>query len=331
MSFDIAYHAINKGFLENELLPYFFGEKDNIDNILFRFAKIRQNRFIANYFSESILKKLNNNESEINLLTNNKVKFDPWLHIWGRPFLVVETEQDDIGKIINSYCNANNHKELLSIIVGQIKLLGDNLYDSRDFDACLESMPTLEKLVQHYKDNFIPVLKGLFAAAVNQKEYISDAGEKFDPKIILSNPFILIEFIHMGFPAWMDNGLVCPSQLIVNAGLELPHYIKNPVWLLGSKVIERLGLDEGDIMPENYSLGIIVDHENISDFIKFCHQHRDKFKATLSEQGLNEQEAELTLKKINEALYYCLKNQCIFVESTDIFSGFNGVIDLPQN
>jgi hypothetical protein len=186
-----------------------------------------------------------------------------------------------------------------------------------------ENEPEFKELISRYTED-ANILKKLCAAAMN-KTLFDFQNQQWDPLKILSNPYMLMEFLAMGYPAWMDRGPCHISMMVAETGITVPDYFMAPHALLG-KLNEFIHIETSPILHENYTLGIVVFPEHMSAFAHFFEQHRNIFESYLLKNGWSQQGADCTLLKINEAIIYCLMSQSIFVESTDIFSAPLGII-----
>ena len=329
MAYDVAYHVFDRKLLTHQIVPFLMGEIPSIQPIITRLSEVRINRFIANQYAGKIVATLTELAQDDSIDGRASLKklaedFDPFWYIWGRPFFVTETDDKKIVEIIDQYLQANPGS-VEAIIKNQMNnihpLLSKHIKVS---DEDLAECPSLDELKQTLT-NDANLIKKVVYAALHQQPFISDDGKEYDPKRQLNNPFILLELLALGLPAWMDRGLINPSELIINSGLEMPAFARSASCLL-HPLDEMLMLDDSQILfPCNYSLGMVVLPENVEEFRDYFQQNNSHFYSYLIGQQCEPYDANLILKKINEAIMYACQKKFLFVESTEIFSGIMGV------
>ena len=333
MGYDVAYHAINRNVILNELIPYCLGKISNIEDLVNSIARIKRSRHIANEYAKILLnhhkcpppRNLIGKIFSKNLLCKNKESFNSDLYIWGRPFLVLEEEQQNVFDVIDRYMLARSDKELAEVIQSQFAKNYAGLYKKIDHNSLFSAAPSAESVCDE-KEKLLNELKKLFQAAAGNFDYTDIEGNKCNPAEILENPFYIIEFLSSGYPAWMDRGQVTPSFLLGAIGLDVPEYVYSTAALLGNH-IDLLKGREGSVFPENFSLGIVVFYENLEEFMVLIDENKSSIISFLTDNEKYPKEcAELVFKKIEESIKYCIHSKSNFVESTDIFSGFLGVV-----
>lgn len=336
MGFDIGYHTIKKEYFFNDLIPYCLGEKENLDDLISDIARVRRNRFIANHFGEIVIQKSRAEPTGffkkcISKITSPKQKtFNPDLYAWGRPFLVLEDTSSKVTEVIKKYCSATKDQDVLSIVESQLKLIAPDFYElNLTAGMTYSDSASKEKELTESLKNHASEFKKIVQMSLNgEKDYIDLNNQRHNMKNALASiPFQFVELLSGGCPAWMDRGLINPTSLVSDLGLQTPNYIKPASTLLGD-LKKKLHLhNSARSISENYSLGAVVLPENIKEFVEFFNAHYAQFKYFLiKEHSYKREDADLVLQKINETLAYFLHMNMMFIESTDIFSPFEGQI-----
>lgn len=328
MGYDIAYHALDKKDLEEKMVPYIFGERVKINDLAEKIARVRRNRFIANQFASELYKMASEKPPFLHRIIsklNPWHKFDPEIHIWGRPFLVLETDRDKVTQVVKQYYDASTDEQVSYIIKTQVNLIKANLFDDIEKKVKIDDGLSSHGVLKKNYEKKMEQLKKVFDCFVNKTPYIDANNQEFDPLTVISNPYYLLDVVGMGYSAWMDRGLNCPSSLFQRIGVEIPDYVKNPQ-ILYQSIDNIYKLKKIGLMECNYSLGIVVLPENINEFLSFFEQHKGKIRSELLIEGFSKDNITVIFQKIEECLHYCSENKNIFVESTDIFSGMMGDI-----
>lgn len=333
MGINIGYHAIKPNIIYEELIPYFMGKTDNVDSLLRRLTRVWKNRIIANNFATLISSTIIESSEQLpfferwrrKLFPSSFPYFNPDLHIWGRPFFTLELDKDRMVEIITHYSTALTDQEVLHIIKSQANLLGKSLFDTilpKIKDSLDEVV--LEDLISDLS-SMVQRIKAMVEAAIYKNPYMGENGDKVDLCDELSNPFKLIDFLALGTPAWMDHRNVSPSLLILEAGLDFPSYFNYSRCLMG-EIGKKVKLRRSRIIEENYCLGVVVYPADMATFLQFIERHQRRFKDLLIKKDWASADIDLSLQKMQEAAYFCLKTQSLFVESADIFCPFSGHI-----
>jgi hypothetical protein len=326
MGFDIAYHALSKQDLEETIIPYLCGKVKSIDDFAEKIARVRRNRFITSQFASELYKIYEEKQTSFSPIIrslNSTLSFDPELHIWGRPFLVLENKSDKMINVIQEYCGAISDKQVIDIVRDQVNLIGSKFFKDLNQEVVIgNGLPSHDILKQTYIEE-LEQTRAIFQCYINQTSYKSGNGEEYNPQSLISNPYYLLDSISMSYPAWMDRGLVCPSSLFKKINVALPDYARNSQ-ILYESLDDTYKLEEIGIMEENYTLGIAIQPEDIQKFIHFYESYEKELKTILRQEEFSKKEIQRILQKTKECLYYCKITNNIFVESTDIFSGIYG-------
>lgn len=337
MGWDIAYHSISKDDL-NIVISYCMGEIDDISDLMQSYARRKRNRLIVNHIvleGIGLLEKSNKigflKKIQSKIFKKRFCKFDSWLHVWGRPFLVIENSYDEQFEVIQKFLNAKDDNEVLEILKKEIDSINPDLFKklinlSEQSDKSVASEDEiLESMFEELEFN-----KKIFESAIKKKSFEDINGNQHNPHELLTEGFQIISLLSHGNPAWMERGLESSIYtLISNCVEDYPSqnykYIQRPSSLL-SNHNKALKLSNAEFLPENYSLGIVVMPEDLNQLLNLVESHYDAMQDFLVNEGYLEEDAAKILCKIIETINYSIRSESIFVESTEIFSGPFGIV-----
>jgi len=347
MGYDIGYHAVDLDDI-HDAFDFIFGKTDRI-SYLERAVTASRSRYIANswglginrYSSQITAEAFKKAESVVKANTPGLVgrlfgkkapefrypqiekskylgSFDSNIHLWGRPFLIAQNDQ--LNQIIDNYLRANE-EEAATIARGQIPLFKSNLLDKIAPDS--EKIPDLETLRKNVEWK-MEILRECIRSYPN--EVIDKDGQTHSSTDLINSNlnFYVLENVSLASATWMDRGLVWPSHLLNEIGVE-PSYFRSfsESYPLEDALPKKAKIRNETKIEENWMVGAMVLAEDLDTFQSDINNPEIIEKAKAENWDAHCKEA---LSKINECISYARHKNLCFIESSDIYSGPMGVI-----
>jgi len=349
MGFDIGYHAVSREDIV-ATFDYIFGKKASLP-YLEKAVITARSRHIANawglgihQYKQDILYKamdLAKEEAQskkpnfLGRLMGKKApepefpkidyntyigEFDTDLHLWGRPFLI--TQSDRINKLIEQYLVANEHqsKELAQ---RQIDLLKPSLHLKIEPDK--QPLPDLDEFrnIASWKMDILKKCVEVYPEKVEGRD-----GERYNSADVLNSSmnFYVLENVSLAHPTWMDRGYVWPSYLLENIGIH-PDYFNSfsELYPLKSHLPSEVSIRNEKTITENYMVGAVVMPKDIGRFKSDLRNAQNTILKQATKEGWDFH-CRQALQKIEECLDYAQNHKLCFVESSDIYSGPMGIM-----
>lgn len=347
MGYDIGYHAVSEQDIRGAF-DFIFDKTKEIP-YLDRAITASRSRFVANswglgitHYSSRIMDEIYTKAEEIaksqapgfigRLMGKKAPKpnyptidmsehigdFDSHVHLWGRPFLIIQDNQ--LVEIIDRYLQAN-WEESAELARQQISLLNSKILGNVIPDN--KPIPDLETLKQQatWKMEILKECVQAFPNAVKDRE-----GQEHSSVDLLNSNlnFYVLENVSLASATWMDRGLVWPSHLLAEIGIH-PTYFKpfSEFYPLREALPEKAEIRQEKAISENWMVGAMIQRENLDQFKLDINKPEiiDKAKS----EGW-EPHCKAAIKKINECIDYAKHKNLCFVESSDVYSGPMGVI-----
>jgi len=324
MGFDVSWHPIDEGLIRTRLLPYLRGEGD-IGDLAATAANLAAVRSRAKAIAVAVCLPSTAPTGLFSLEKNHKdggVKpsalkplpgFTADVHLQGRPFLLLG---DDINVKYAEYLNSSPdgveaiaHRELGTMPVPEFTPAGS---------------PTAEELIADltFLRNAFPLLKGNKPVTLPDGEII-DAEDLY----LFNMPTAVVTFAAALLPGWMGRGPIWFTQYLDDAKLD-PGVVETAATLFESILDEvpdwRTAFEP--TITHNYMLGGYVNAANLPAFHQFWLEHETALIAPwIAEKDGARGRHGYTM--IREALALSEARGCGFLEATEIYSGFLGLLN----
>ena len=347
MGYDIGYHAVSLEHIQSTF-EYILGIRDDLPYLEKAMIAARS-RFVANawglgvsQYKQKLLhqameaaKKEVEAPSFLGRLMGKKTpepefpkinyedhigNFDSHLHLWGRPFLITQT--NEINKLIDQYLIANGNQSK-SLAQQQIDFLKPSLHQKIEPDK--QPQPDLEGFKHNasWKMDILRKCVEAYPAEVQDQD-----GQSHNSADLLNFnlTFYVLENVSLAYPTWMDRGQVWPSHLLESAGIR-SDYFKSfaQLYPLESHLPKGVTIRNEKTITENYMVGAVVLPEDIERFKMDIRDGRKTIIKQATDAGWDFQ-CNQVLQKIEECIDYAQKHTLCFIESTDIYSGPMGVM-----
>ncbi|MGE0322960.1 MAG: hypothetical protein AB7K71_01930 [Polyangiaceae bacterium] len=299
MGYDTSFHPVDQALIDEAILPYLLGERDEIDELLSQAVRIAQVRFRANAIGLGALK------------ADPPEAWKGMLHVWGRPFLVTQETTAGIARVIDAYLEATpEHAE--EIARSELDALQPG-FSARVVPSTSGNLPPPSELRAQITYR-CDVLRACVSGLREGKAEITVGDRDFEPASLVGRELmdVSLELAANLRPGWMSRGYTWPSHLIgdfrfaPNTSL-----VKRAV----SELPSALWCAESGII-ENYMVGGYVPADRVGALRKSVSEVED-------EDG----DLALDLKKLSEALADAELRGLPFAEATEIYSGMSGIMN----
>ena len=343
MGYDISYHPVDVDYLQATVFPYILGETTN-DDLFRKPAAIAQARFEANAWGLGLLDRYHaqqrrerewDEQGALKKLfqklagktpPEREFEFESDLYVWGRPFFLTAESPAAVADGISQYLGADvaaAGRLAKQAIEKKWPQLAGTIAPKHD-----QEPPTLDDFY-HEVSWKIVLMRDAVVALREGKQVETPNGESMDPAQCIEDflQHCVLEFAALSHPGWMARGYVWPSYLSDLGGLPTSVFASSATPFAG--FVEKLPaarLRTDDTITENYMLGGYVPASQLPQLQQLFADGRNSILSTAASEGW-EQECELTLKKLDETLFYCESRELGFIEATEIYSGPMGLMN----
>lgn len=327
MGFDCSYHPVDLAFFEDRLIPSLLGEAP-LEPLLKEAVALEKLRYRAKAWALGAVAKIRDVPARNAKADKPILPIDSNLHVWGRPFFIEASDPAEVSRYIDRYLAARTPAQIDTIAKEVRKRLVPPLDFEPDMGAGLPAKKELEAAVLNNLDVLCEVVA---AYKAGKKTITLPSGNEDTPEHVLmgSYPTIALGFASRFRPGWMDRGLVWPTLLMANARLDTKRFFEPPVPLFGRlfEVFPKLRKAKlRRTIEENYMVGGYVPPERVGELREYL---RDESPALLAKPKKEkwEEDAELSLRKLDEALADAEHRGHAFVEATEVYSGPLGMLN----
>jgi hypothetical protein len=316
MGYDSSYHPIAIDFVQEQLLPYLLGEGD-IEPLL-RSALLR-NRIRARAKAWALA---------VHRLSPAPRRFDPHLHLWGRPFFIVVDDTEVVLDTYDLYLTATDEQQVDAIALEQLHAIAPGLTAPVQSLFQAPPAPPQEELLGELRWR-LDILRSAVAAVRQGGAQIEARGRLHDPRALLRRevPFAVLSFTATLAPGWMSRGVTWPTALLDAVPLPLRPFFEKPSALLGPlpQALPGQSWFLYDTIVENYMVGGLVAPSYVAPLRRFLADQQGALLAAQPEAERAELRREL--RKIKEALALAQRKGWAFAEATEVYSGLQGSLN----
>lgn len=302
MGYDTSYHPVATEALARTLA--FLAEGEPIDELVAESVRLAGVRFRANAWGLGVTR-----------LDPDPVGFEAWLHIWGRPFFVVGETPAEVSAGVDRYLAARGDAEVDAIAREMLERIEPGLatrVSPKDDGA----MPAPDDLAAGTRWK-LDLLRASVVAGPDGEVTRPDGVTMPAVELLAREiPHAVLEFVSGLQPGWMDRGAVWPTELLPG---RLP--FEPPRSLLGPLAELDVPFFLHDTIVENTMVGGWLPAAAVPELV-----------AATAPDGalaasLEDDEERLSLRKLHEAASDAALRGLPFVEATEIYSGFHGILN----
>lgn len=314
MGFDTSFHPVPVDLIQQRVVPYILGQGD-LDDLLTQAVRISKVRALANEWGLAV--------GRVNPPPR---RFDPFLHVWGRPFFITIDDPDDVASILDQYTQATP-EQVDALAAEQLRALEPNLMERSAQRRNRPELPGDDDLRAGLLWR-LDILRAAFAAIRQGKRTIEANGGAHDPRTLLRRevPFAVMHFAASLSPGWMSRGTTWPTAQLGAVPLPTRPFFSPPEPLLGAlpREVPEQGWFLFPSITENYMVGGYTAPMYVAPLRRYLADHAATLQATQDgEPGAVARE----LRKIDEALAYAQRKGWAFCEATDIYCAMQGVMN----
>jgi hypothetical protein len=323
MGFDISSHPIDVGLVQSRLLPYLRGQGSaaDLDDLVAVAVRHAQVRFRSNAWGLGLV-----------ALSQGKGKaavpaaFDPDLHVWGRPYFVT-ADTPQVGEVLDRYLAATP-AQADAIAMQQLHALHPDLPNlvQPDTDGALPDDATLARGLRGDLD----FLRASYGNLATGKPVKTPDGEATDPEdlFLFTMPLAVVTFAAHLSPGWMARGHVWFTEFLAEAKLDGDGLVESSAAVFEPLLSPIGGWQEAfePAITQNYAVGGYVRPANVPAFRRYWEAHRPDLVAPYEAEG-HAADGAVNWTKIREALLDAERRGFAFLEATEVYSGFMGVMN----
>lgn len=323
MGFDVSWHPIDEGLIRTRLLPYMRGDGD-IRDLAERAATLAEVRSRAKAIAAvlclpapastglfSIDRIGKNGGGAVAPKPPSDLSAD--MHLHGRPFLIVG---NDVAEIYAKYLDATRD-EAEAIARAQVGGFAVP-------DIVAPKSPTGEELMADlaFLRNSHPLLKSNLPVTMPDGETM-DAEDLF----LFNMPSAVVTFAAALLPGWMGRGPIWFTQYLEDAKLD-PGVVESAATLFDTLLdgVADWHTAFEPTITHNYMLGGYVASANVPAFRKFWIEQETELVAPWIAEK-DEARGRHGYRMISEALVVAEARGCGFLEATEIYSSFLGMLN----
>jgi hypothetical protein len=323
MGYDTSFHPVDLSLVEGRLLPYVAGHgpDDALDDLVARAVRIRRARFRAKAWALGVLKCLQDQDAGA-----GTVPFDPYLHVWGRPFFIVGDDVARVAEDVRRYLAAATGSAAgdvtpeagVDALAVEMAARLDPALPARVQPDTGGRLPGDDALADHLAGPLRILRRAALALRAGEPVIRHPAnGRELDAARLLEQevPFQVLDFAAALLPGWMSRGTTWPTYLCADAGLTAPGFT-TPSVLTGLLRTEFPHLGRTPLpatITGNYTVGGLLP----ADRVPAARAHLSRHAAELDC-------APVDLRKLDEALGVAEILGTAFCEATEIYSGLEG-------
>ena len=313
MGFDTSHHPVDLKTVAR-VTDYIAG-KGSIDDLVNDAVRVAKIRFRANEWGLGVMN-----------LKKAPSTFDTSLQVWGRPFFIAATGAEAIGEMIDRYLAAKTTAQADKIAKENLALLDKTLpkHVKPKKEGSLPNDANLAKGTREIMD----LLRAAHTAAKTKGGTVKlPDGDESNASELLARevPLRVLEFCAATRPGWMDRGYVWPTQLFYKAKVKPGKLFVPPRALLGKLGDEKRKWFLESTITENYMVGGFVSAKDVPALCKLLVTNRAKLEAAWGKPP--DEEMKASVQKLIEAAEDAKLRKMAFVEATEVYSGFCGVMN----
>lgn len=295
MGFDTSFHPVPHVMIAERLVPWLLGV-GTLDDLVDDAVRITTVRFTANAWG-------------LGATRADCERFEPFLHVFGRPFLVTADTVGARAEQIDAFlaCAPSDGDDLAR---AHLDLLEPGLAASVDkaTDGSLPPPDVLRTLLTSHMD----LMRSTIEAVQNGVPSVSIGGESHDAAPLLGRELarVVLDFAATFRPGWMSRGPTWPTHVLHDHAVR-DHFL--PSFALIQPVLEALPdvpWMEADSIEENYMVGGCLPADRVSEVLDAL-----------------DPEDDLERRKLREALQDALHRGLPFAEATEVYSGPAGTLN----
>lgn len=318
MGFDTSHHPIDLE-LVHRAVSYVAGEGE-IDDLVADAVRRAKTRFRANAWGLGVFAL--GEESAA-------AAFEPGLHLWGRPYFITVTGAEAIASMLDRYLAAASDEEVDALARENLAALHPSLPSkvTPSAEGVLPSDADLARLARGHLD----LLRAARESHAQGASFSLPSGKHVDPGRLLARELsrVALTFAASARPGWMDRGEVFPSRLFEQAGIDAGELFEPPRALLGSLVGLKIDWFLERTITENFMVGASVAPANVPRFCALLDAHRARLEGCFRSEDDDKPlpEVVLSVQKLIEAANDARLRGLGFAEATEVYSGFEGVLN----
>lgn len=230
-------------------------------------------------------------------LLKDTPEFDIQIHLWGRPFFIVDSNPKQIVDQIDHLYALNNERQIKQFFLEELKKLSETAYQKRQQinltpppKIALGLETALQELKQLYK----------------QKQF-KELGIEYG--------FVLAQIAAVAYPYWYMNG----QGLTFIADLELPHFTGKPEGLAAtSNVLSEISDYIPQRLTKSLSSGIYLNQHEVRELLRIIELDASYCKHVMAQKQFSPANADNFLMKLTEALEYAASHNYGIIEASDV-------------
>lgn len=312
MGFDTSHHPVDLKTVAR-VTDYIAG-RGSIDDLVKDAVRVAKIRFRANSWGLGVMN-----------MKKRPDAFDTSLHVWGRPFFIAASGAEAIGEMIDRYLAAKTTAQADAIAKANLVLI-DKALPKHVKPKKEGTLPNDAKLAEGIRGN-IDLLRNAYAAAKTKGGTVklpngadSDAAGLLEREV----PLQVLTFCAASRPGWMDRGYVWATTLLQRAKMKPGELIGPPRAMLGKLGDEKREWFLEPTIVENYMVGGFVAPRDVPAFCKLLEKNRAKLEGAF---GDPDHEVKTSVQKLIEAAEDAKLRKLAFVEATEVYSGFVGIMN----
>lgn len=336
MGFDVSSHPVDVALIQTRVLPYLRGQGTprDLDDLVAEAVRHAKVRFRANAWGLGLIALQAADEEATKANRKARVPtpaavpeaFDPDLHVWGRPYFVT-APTPDVSAVIDRYLAATP-AQADAIAMEQLHALHPNLPNLVHPDT-EGALPDDDVLARGLRED-LELLRASYDHLASGKPVKMSDGESVDPEdlFLFTMPLSVLTFASHLQPGWMARGHVWFTQYVTDAALDADGLIESSASLFEPLLKGIGGWEEAfqATITQNYALGGYVRPANVPAFRQWWEAHQAELVAPFAAENDGDTGAVCWLK-VREALLDAERRKFAFVEATEVYSGFMGVMN----
>lgn len=316
MGYDVSFHPVALDLIQERLVPYILGSGDLSDLLQEAVLRCRV-RARAKAWGLAVQR-----------LNPAPRRFEPFRHLWGRPFFLVVDDTEEALETYDLYMRATSNEQVDAIALEQLHALAPGLTDG--VRAQFQSPPDpgdsalREDLIWR-----LEILRASVSALRQGQSQIEANGRTHDPRTLLRRevPFAVLSFASALAPGWMARGHCWPSLLLDEVPLPSRPFFDKPTALLGGlpQALPSQGWFLYATVVENYMVGGFTSPSYVAPLRRFLAEQQGALLST--RPGGESGDLRREFSKIDEALALAHRKGWAFAEATEIYSGLQGQLN----
>lgn len=248
-------------------------------------------------------------------------KLDPELHLWGRPFLVVEHSAERVSLCVDDYGDAADDAAVDSLVLQQLLRIDPKLPSE------LEPLSTGEPAAEMtYRNELLDRLKAIHAMArggaggADGTTPLLTTGPAGSDRAAADLPWLAVWLHSRAHPFWIGRDIDGLESVCHAAGIEPPAVLV-PCWRLFSAGIERFPELRDSLTAElqrDEDVGGFVAPTDVPELIAFLNQYGSRIIQAATREGVGAI-CSAMLKKVRECAHHAQRHGRGYLEASGIF------------